>query len=277
MPMKLEKTVGLLADCFFKAEKELRERIARGFPGADEETITTLFHDRLIEILDRINSDDQFASQFLLDIQARIGYIPGINEFASGIIAKVAWHPRQTEGKVTGGDFGLVVMQPAIENYGKLELKETPSARGLLCQAKRKPFNGRWGTLRKKQIEAIDRGYCSIVRYEYEDEGNRKLKEFKWTVCKDNSSKDAQRWLAKNRFPEDEYHTEEIIKEIGCGSKNIGTTDLKAIRDFIALENIPTITIHIDWKEDSDPRPALERLNRELQPEKEILFQYVKN
>ncbi len=272
MQIELKKMIKLLADCFLETEEILRKRIERAFPGADEEQITTIFHDRLVEVLDAANENQKFKDALSEDIKQAVGNIFEIQQFTNGLIAKVSWHPRKIEEE-TGGDFGLVIYEPFIKFLKKIELTRKGHVKGILCQAKKKKFEENWRNLTDNQKEAINKHpdcYC-ILRYEYEDVENRSLKEFKWTISGNNTSEDVEKWLKNNDFP-NEHLTKEMIRGLSLKGSDIGTKDPKAIQELIAPVKCPTIIIEIDWKDGFDPYQALIRINNILEIEKKPLI-----
>jgi hypothetical protein len=276
MSITLKNTVKLLARCFMKAENQLRERIALDFPGAVEEQITTILQDRVAKVLRSTSRGREFETVFAADIQNAIGYISGIEQFASGLIAKVSWHPRKTEEK-TGGDLGLAIIQPLISDWGnRIELIREGSAHGLVCQAKRKTFKGSWGFLEENQMNAITKGhhYFSILRYEYLNSKNSTLKEFIWTLCKDHTANQVAHWLAQNSFP-NEYRTEEIIEKLGFGQ--IGTPDPKVIEELITPEKSQILVVKIDWDDGFDPKSAVYTINNARADLQTKSLVYIKN
>jgi len=271
MFIELNNTVNLIGDLFKKAEETVKSDIDLAFPQACEEQITVVLQLELAKILNKANQQKEIERAFQKDIDRGIreSLLPTstsnhIKALSNGIVAKVSWHKRNIEQK-TGGDLGLLIVQPEVSFFNrKISLSRCKNERGLLVQAKLKKNNESWGHLTANQRKILkDRvNYLSLLRYEFIDQENRKLKDFYWTLCNGASIINVIEWLKKDDFPKNQT-SKEIITNLGLG--NIGTNDQQIINSvIIPTRNGQTIFIKIDW-EDTDPGTAVFNLNKSLQ------------
>lgn len=272
MSIKLEKTVTLIGELFKKAEQETKIDISKVPFCADEEQVTTIWGDYLAKVLLEPTQQKSIENAFKEDIMRGIAehmtsvqysakyYIQTLSH---GLVAEVSCHERKIERK-TGGDLGLLFIQPKISFYNReISLVRCKSKQGLLVQAKLKKYDKSYGNLTRNQKEILkDRmGYLSLLRYEYTDIENRKLKNFNWTLCNGRTINEVISWLKENKFPENQT-SEYIITNLGLGK--IGTNDQEIIDSVIVPDRRQTLIIKIDWK-DRDPWFDVHNLNKSLQ------------
>ena len=258
----LRNTIELIADAFNCSEKQVISDIQLHYSNAGEETITSNFQNKLGIALHQICKKGKVELAFQEDImKAIICILPRLNniyhiqsmiaEISSGLIAEISWHEKYVEAK-TGGDFGIVIIQPTISFYdNRIHINRCAEQRGLLVQAKRKKYNDRWGQLTASQerilCDKID--YLSILRYEFCDAENKILNDFLWNTFTNNDSiENIIEWLKKDELPQAAC-TKHIITQLGLGK--IGTSDDAIIKEFIEPRHTPTMIIKIDWKDDN--------------------------
>jgi len=154
-----------VAECWDNAETILRRSIKQKHQAADEEFITRLFLDEFRYLLRRASNAKRISQAFLKDLK-RIGLsctLRPVGYHFSELDCRCVLHRRSVE-KVTGGDFGLTLAalkyifgSPGLSlSDSDLEpttcqIVVTEYQRGLLCQAKLKHKNGKWGTLTKSK------------------------------------------------------------------------------------------------------------------------------
>ena len=157
--LRIPKTLDLLCKCWAQAEAALQSYIKVNSPDIDEEIITHFFYARLSESL-RVSSEHKaIETAFLSDLRASsIGHVrdDDLQRIARGLVADVLIHRRNTE-RLTGGDFGLMIVRPHIEP-GYRSLKISDYRRGVLTQAKLKHADGRWGTFTPNQERVLPKG-----------------------------------------------------------------------------------------------------------------------
>lgn len=275
MSILLKNTIELIGNAFIDAEEHVRRDIELSFSGATEEQITTIFQLRLGEEINKISEEKNFESAFQKDIEQAIrwelsGCLPSygiksnIKSISDGLVAKISWHQRHIEAK-TGGDFGIVIIQPQIGCYSdKIEIERCGEQRGLLVQAKLKRFKDtNWGKLTSMQEKLLPKRmkYLSILRYKYLDKNNKNLDKFSWSLFNDNNIDNIKSWLKNDRFPTNKC-TNDIIVELGLGE--IGTSDKDIINKIIEPQETPTMIIRIDWK-DKGPGFNVNALNKEIE------------
>ncbi len=167
-----------------------------------------------------------------------------------GLIAEVVLHKRKTEGR-TGGDFGLVITRPSVEKQFDSFLVKNDYRRGLLCQAKLKKSDGKWGKLTNNQIEKLPKSLSclGLLLYDYEDLERHKLRSFRWQLCnKASDIADVVGWLNTGIFPS-ALESKKAIEDLG--ESRIGTDDQKVLDEIIAPEGNVSLEIIIKWNDDS--------------------------
>ncbi len=270
----LNNTISLIENTFSSAEEQVKSEIKLYFSDATEEQITNIFQSKLGALLQQISRERKVALAFQKDIEQVItdkltqGFLSYsiesyIKSISQGLVAEISWHKRHIEAK-TGGDFGIVIIQPQIDFWGdEMQIQRCGEQRGLLVQAKLKKFNDKsFGQLTKSQkkqlIERVK--YLSILRYKFLDNENKILDSFFWSVFDNDSMGDIMEWLKNDSFPTT-IPTKDIINQLGVGK--IGTSDKNIIRQIIEPQKTPTMIIKIDWKED-DSGYGIYNLNQEI-------------
>jgi hypothetical protein len=151
---------------------------------------------------------------------------------------------KRGEEKVTGGDFGLTITRPQVTYSSELELIIGEYRRGLLCQAKIKRRNGKWGRLSKKQREIFPgrMNYLGLVLYSYSDMERHHLNPFGWQPCKGATVEAVRQWLKTDSFPSFGEATD-VIKSIENASE--GTDNPETIEKVIRPKNKPHLDIRV--------------------------------
>jgi hypothetical protein len=250
-------TLNIVTMCWKEAEGELRGVIQKKYHDLDEEFITRLFYGEFAYSLHQASVKGLIRRAFLTDLQSAFPKLRNsreLNAIPNALIAEVSLHKREVE-RVTGGDFGLTIIRPQVSSppYNKNELWIEQYEQGLLCQAKIKRRNGKFGKLTKKQREVLTgrMDYLSLLLYSYNDDPNRcQLNEFSWQLCENVSIESAKEWLKLSNFP-NTITSEKIIKDLGSGF--IGTHDREIIKNIIRSNNKPNIIIRIFWPPDKHP------------------------
>jgi hypothetical protein len=251
-------TLNIVTNCWKEAEAELRGGIEKKYHDLDEEFITRLFYGEFAYSLNQASGKGLIRRAFLIDLQNAFPKLRNsreLNAIPNALIAEVSLHKREVE-RITGGDFGLTIIRPQVFSppYNKHELWIEQYEQGLLCQAKIKRRNGKFGKLTKKQKEVLPgrMDYLSLLLYSYKDDPNRcQLNEFCWQLCKNASIESAEEWLKLSNFP-NTITSEKIIKDLGSGL--IGTHDREIIKNIIRSKDKPNIIIRIFWPPDKHPR-----------------------
>lgn len=247
-------TVRLFAECWQTAEHELRASIAIKHHDLDEEFITRLFFDELAYRLRQATDKGKFRESFLSDLQQAFSELNNpaqLAEIAWPLSADVTLHKRETE-KLTGGDFGLIITRPQVSHDGYTALILTEYSRGLLCQAKLKRRNGKWGKLSQKQREVFPQRlrYLGLILYSYADQERHQLNEFQWQLCRRASVNRVMDWLRSGRFP---HLVNSMYVIAGLGAATIGTDNRRVLEDYIRVKKKPAIVITISWPPDQRP------------------------
>lgn len=251
--LKISKTLAVISECWENAEKGLIYRIENFSPDLNENEITQNFHEIFAEKLTKKSKQKIIEQSFLSDLEEEFsGKVEShdLQSIANGIIAEVTLHSQQME-KESGGDFGLVIERPHIfDSPNALNIDRYK--RGLLCQAKLKRSNGKFGNLTDNQkIKLSDKlSYLALVLYRYKNT-RQNLGAFDWQLCHNASSVDDLKcWLSKDSFP-NLTDSKYIIH--GVGNAKIGTDEDSVIEKYICKENNRSLVIKIDWPKDKDP------------------------
>ena len=147
--------------------------------------------------------------------------------------------------------FGLVITRPSVEKQFDSFLVKNDYRRGLLCQAKLKKSDGKWGKLTNNQIEKLPKSlsYLGLLLYDYEDLERHKLRSFRWQLCnKASDIADVVDWLNTGIFPS-ALESKKAIEDLG--ESRIGTDDQKVLDEIIAPEGNVSLEIIIKWNDDS--------------------------
>lgn len=275
--LDIPKTLCVISESWNKAEKKLRNDIKNSYPDINEECITQLFYRRFAKELRLRNDENAVAKAFLDDLKEHFSFLRYRDEILKkfdGLIADVTLHNRRIEGK-TGGDFGFVIIRPQIE-YNYSDLKPSKHQQGILCQAKIKRPDGRWGTFSKYQNKYLPERlrYLVLLLYSYEDKDRSILKSFQWQRCDlpTLSFKQIKDWFRKGSFPALE-NSNEIIKKLGDGI--IGTDDENILKEIISPANNPSLIVKIYWPDDKHPGSEVSIMRR--QEVKSRVFQKVRS
>lgn len=260
--LSIPKTLCIISECWNKAEENLRNDIRDYNPDIDEEAITHFFHSQMSKELKLKSDENAIATAFLDDLIKHFHffrYRTDILKKYDGLIADITLHNRTTEGR-TGGDFGFVLIRPQLQLCSSLSkdrfLKLTDYQRGILCQAKLKKRNGRWGTriFTPKQESVLPERlrFSAILLYSYKDDERHLLQPFKWQRCDFPSLSfyDVKEWFKKDSFPSLQT-SDNILEQLGKGE--IGTGDKNNLRKFISPPKNRSLIIRIYWPDDKHP------------------------
>lgn len=171
------------------------------------------------------------------------------------LVADIVLHNKRQEGK-TGGDFGLVIVHPKIViKSNSIEARKGFSS-GLLCQAKMKRRDGKWGDL-KNQSETLPAhlDYSSLVLYSYLDEERSELNPLAWKLCSGSSLPELERSLKKNT-PGEVLDAVDVILRLG--RSEIGTSDQATIDEVISPSVRQHFELRIYWSQGEDPKGPVE-------------------
>lgn len=246
-----------------RAEKALRENVRRKFPDRDEEIITELFHAELEAEFARVSNMGVVAGAFLSDLKQSFSSLDPHelrSKIARGIIGTINFHPRHVE-KETGGDFGIVLVRPDVQEsrFGWSNLTiDGNYQRGLLCQAKIFRRDSRWErfTPTQKRLLATKLKYFTLLLYRYVDqkEQRRELAAFMWQQAGNAAAPEVNDWLASGQFP----NPENSQKILGALIRNqIGTDVRRLIEKDIAPPLRPSLVIKIGWRDGNPPAASV--------------------
>lgn len=174
-----------------------------------------------------------------------------LSQQATGLVADMVLHNKRQEGE-TGGDFGLIIVHPKIVvKSNSIEVKKGFSS-GLLCQAKMKRRDRRWGDLRKqRETLPAHLDYSSLVLYSYLDEERSELNQPVWKPCKGNSLPELELLLKKDD-PGETLGTVDVIRRLG--RSQIGTSDQAKIDKVISPSVRQHLELRIYWSTGHDPK-----------------------
>jgi hypothetical protein len=165
----------------------------------------------------------------------------------------------------TGGDFGLLIIEPQFQvQWGaQLDLQRGGLKRGLLVQAKRRFRNGRWNQLTKAQVKLLPprMPYTALLRYEFLDPKRRNLRKFDWHSMAGLAVSEVIQWLVSGDFP-NAVSTSEIVAGLSQGE--YGTDDQDIIARDICPDAGSYVVIEVDWKDGEDPEDLVVKINREV-------------
>ncbi len=242
----------LIANCWNESEEALRASIRSKHPDLDEKDITRFFHDELRLSFEKVSNGEEVENAFLNDLNEAFPMYScehrhEFGELSSGLIASVTLHSPEAE-RFTGGDLGLLLTRPNVKfsyRYDK-ELEVDGFSQGLLCQAKIKRRNGKWGPFSPNQKEILPNhlDYLSLILYQYQDVNRKELLPFGWQLCKGSKFNAIKKWISSDNFPILQ-ESKEIIKLLG--GNEIGTNDKAIIEKCICPESRPYMKIDIAW------------------------------
>jgi hypothetical protein len=283
--LKIPRTLAVVAECWEKAELELRRSIFEIHHNLNEETITILFHGFFRHQLRQASDSNRVSDAFLDDLRATFWdqpYRPELEAFASGLIAEVSPHNRIVEGK-TGGDFGLTISRPWIipqpYAFGTDQYECSMHQSGLLVQAKLRSHDGNWGRLTKRQMGAIEQRahFLALLLYHYTDSNDTRkmLEPFRWQLCRASSPLEVKAWTRKSGHFPGHITSNELILSLGEGA--MGTSDPELIQQIIQPQTRSDFRINIRWKDGEEPRRSLVLQTEDVTEGRVELIQYVSN
>lgn len=266
----------LIARCWTESETAIRTSFREKHPDLDEVFITRLFHDVLRETFHKISDEGKVEEAFLKDLRKAFptyAYSEVLANISSGLVASVTLHPPKIE-EYTGGDLGLLLTRPNVSESYDYETKLIVGGyrRGLLCQAKVKRRNGKWGQFSKNQKKMLPNhvDYLALLLYEYADLERLELLPFHWQLCKDSHFKQIKNWIKSGSFPmlQTSEHTIDLL-----GKDKIGTDDNEIIDEFICPKTRSYMEIKIFWPDKSSGFEV--KLLQKI-PERQKQYVYVK-
>lgn len=273
----IERTLEEVCRAIDRAEANMRKHVRTYYHNVNEEFITGLFYGHIKYYLSKASEKRLIEDAFLQDLKKICNAnIPGgileskLHDHSAGLIADIILHNRHEEGK-TGGDFGLVIVHPQIQlNRTSLEIKKGISS-GLLCQAKLKSKDGKWGSFTENQKKALldHLEFTSLVLYSYADGDRTKLNPITWKSCRGQTFQDIEN-LLKSDFLRELASTTEILTRLG--QKQIGTQDQTLIETVISPSIRQGLEIKIYWKEDDDPKGRVEVKISTQQRQKQTVY-----
>ncbi len=253
---------------FRDGELCVRESAGRPLPRTQEPEVTALFAFEVDRRLEQASNAGSIASAVQADLerafrQRGVAAPNRLVQVTNGLIARVLRHSPVEEAQA-GGDFGLLVVEPLfIFRWGHhLDLRRGGRKRGMLVQAKRCLYGGRWNRLTPTQQERLPgrMAYAALLRYEFEDVSNAQLKEFRWNLLAHTDISEVTEWLRSGDFPVS-VGTGALVAGLSIGSH--GTDDPQLIERDICAEASSFLVVEVDWREGEDPGPALSYLNLE--------------
>src|SRR4030042_3268765 len=176
--MRTPKLTKLISECWDEAENSTRLLLSKRYHDKDEPFITDLFHGELEVAVKEASDKGLVRWAFWQDIQyafPELGHSEQIELRISEIGATVTFHPGKIE-RLTGGDFGLVLVRPDAQKAQYESNCVTiagDNRRGLLCQAKinqrssRSPQRPHWGKLSDTQERDLGNhlDYLALLLY----------------------------------------------------------------------------------------------------------------
>jgi hypothetical protein len=252
--LPIPSTFNVIAKCWENAELELRSVIEKKYHDLDEECITTLFYGELAFTLREASQKKEIERAFLADLHKAFPqrqFSGNLAAISANLIADVSLHKHAVE-KITGGDFGLTLTRPQLSWRNRSELARSEYQRSLLCQAKLKRRNGKWGKLTRRQKDVFPSrmNYLTLLLYSYADPERHCLNPFKWQVCQSIHADNVENWLKRDEFPS-VVHSTEVIRLLG--NARIGTDDQETITNVIRPHSRPYLHIRIFWPHDKEP------------------------
>lgn len=236
----LQTLRNLIVDEISKAEMRVIESVQLSLEGAKEDDITTLFVVEAERGLKEATESGRIAAAVRNDLERGYwshGHSPPrkLYHITDGLVARLRKQQPSEEAR-TGGDFGLLVVEPQfqVQWCGQLDLQRWGLKRGLLVQAKRRFPDGRWNQFTKSQMKLLPprMEYSALLRYEFLDTKRRNLRKFEWHSLSGLAGFSAvTKWLTSGDFPKS-VSTSEIIAGLSLGE--FGTYDQDIIeRGFV--------------------------------------------
>lgn len=259
----------LLTDEIAKAETRVIQSVHLSLPGAKEDDITTLFVVEAERGLKDATDGGRVAAAVRSDLERGYrtrGYSPPrrLQHVTDGLVARLR-RQQPAEEERTGGDFGLLLVEPQFElRWGEqLGLRRGGLKRGLLVQAKRRFRDGRWNQLTRTQVRRLPArmSYTALLRYEFLDPRRRSLQPFRWHFLSDVELPAAIQWLTSGDFPS-ACATSAVVARLS--RRECGTGDADIIEREICPDGGSYVVIEVDWKDGEDPGDVVVAINREF-------------
>jgi hypothetical protein len=237
-----------------KAEKQVIKDVHLSLGNAKEDEITTLFVVGAERGLMEATESGRVAAAVRSDIERgywAAGHSPPrrLKHLTDGLVARLR-KQQSTEEKETGGDFGLLIVEPQfrLQWDKQLDLYRAGLKRGLLVQAKRRCLDGRWNQFTTNQTEVLPKrlDYTALLRYDFEDYSRKSLHEFNWHLLSGITITELIHWLKSDEFPIP-VTTSAIVEGLSKGE--FGTDDKEVIEQVICPDAGSYTVIEIDWKE----------------------------
>lgn len=251
----------LISKCWSEAEQLTASAISERYFGPNEETITFLFASELRALVSRHSKDGKVSRAFLSDVKEELPQLSYADETAlGGLIARVNFHNRRHEGKMSASDLGIVIRRPNVTlDTWKTRIEVNPElATGLLAQAKLGIGNSEgkyaWGRLTKSQITLfpVHSDYYSLLLYRLSGGQREKLSAFGWQLCAGWTPDQLKKSLRSGTFPE-EMESSKFLKKLF--SNEIGTPDVDIIKNVIDPNGpgAQAIDLQVFWPDDKTP------------------------
>ncbi len=267
MPFRLREVGRAIAACWVSAEASTKQEIAEKYPRPSEENITFLFSGQLRCVVEEASKAGRFNGAFLRDMRE---HFPSLSDDilrrCSGLIARVNFHTRSHEGRLSAADLGVAITRPQVERISETEFRVLrDKARALLVQAKLGRYSpgqsGRlkWGDLSPPQQKLIPglEAYYALLLYRFELENQ--LARFGWQLCQGSNVDDINLWLRNDTFPS-EANSPKIIHGLTMGT--LRTDSRTVIENLIdpSSSKATAIEIRIFWPDGKGPPPGALRL-----------------
>lgn len=256
--LQIPTTLKIVCACWKQAEAALQEEIREYAPNKHEEFIIERFHAKFAEALTKASNDNLIARAFFCDLKAASAYSDisdnDLAMIANGLIAELSLHEKSTERR-TGGDMGLMIIRPQLTRSHDV-IKISDYRRGILCQAKMKDKDGKWGQFTRTQRSLLPNRmeYLGLWLYSYKDEARRVLNDFQWYICrKGETLEQVIDYLKKDQFPK-LVASEKTLVAVGYGA--IGTDNDKILDEVISPAKNPALTIKISWRDGRSSGPG---------------------
>ena len=259
----------LLVDEISRAETRVIQSVQLSLAGAKEDDITTLFVVEAGRGLKEATDSRRVAAAVRSDLERGYrahGYSPPhrLQHITDGLVARLR-KQQPVEEKRTGGDFGLLLVEPQFQvRWGaQLKLQRGGLKYGLLVQAKRRFRDGRWNRLTSTQVRMLPgrMAYTALLRYEFLDPKRRNLRSFDWHPLSGLALSAVAQWLTSGDFP-NAVTTSAIVEGLSRGE--YGTDDQDIIERDICPDAGSYVVIEIDWKDDEDPEDLVVSINQEI-------------
>ncbi len=251
-----------------KAETRVIESVKMSLARAKEDNITALFVVEAERGLKDATENGRIAAAVRSDLEKAYcarGCAPPrrLTHVTDGLVARLRTQS-VTEEEETGGDFGLLLIEPHFQlRWNRhLDVYRSGLKRGLLVQAKRRLRESRWNQLTPTQVGRLSNrmAFAALLRYEFGDTGGKRLKSFAWHPLSGLRISDVVEWLRAGAFP-DALSTSAIVGGLSRGE--YGTSDQTIIEREICPNAGSYMVIEVDWKDETDLSDILVLVNRE--------------